>query len=299
MSTAPAGDTARRPTVGPGSLVSYAGRAAVLATKHDKLPLVAPPLAAVGLEVVAVAVDTDRLGTFTGEIPRPGSARDTAIAKARLAMAATGIPLGLASEGSIGPHPATPLLTVDVELVVLVDDDRDIIVWAAATGTDTMAATQVVAPGQDPTGLVGRFDLPHHAVIVRPNQGPPAPVFKGLRHPADIDAAVAACAAASPDQRARLETDLRAHHCPSRRPVIRLAAERLATRLAARCPTCASPGWGPIDIVTGVPCDWCATPVDDVRAEVDGCPACGHRAERATVGPDATADPGRCPRCNP
>ena len=280
-------------------LVSYTGRAAVLATKHDKLPLVAPPLAAVGLTVVAVAVDTDRLGTFTGEVPRPGSPRDTAIAKARLAMAATGTPLGLASEGSVGPHPATPLLTLDVELVVLVDDDRDVIVWAAVTGTDTMAATQVVAPDQDPTGLAGRFDLPRHAVIVRPNQGPAAPVFKGLRHQADIAAAVAACAAASPDQRARLETDLRAHHCPSRRPVIRLAAEHLATRLAARCPTCASPGWGRIDVVTGVPCDWCATLVDDVRAEIDGCPACGHRAERATVTPDATADPGRCPRCNP
>lgn len=298
MSAAPAGDAARRPT-GPGPLLSYTGRAAVLATKHDKLPLLAPPLAAVGLQVVAVAVDTDRLGTFTGEIPRPGSPLDTAITKARLAMAATGSPLGLASEGSIGPHPATPLLTVDVELVVLVDDDRDIIVWATATGTDTMATAQVVAQDHDPAGLTGRFDLPHHAVIVRPNQGPVAPVFKGLRRPADIDAAVAACAGASPDQRARIETDLRAHHCPSRRPVIRLAAEHLATRLAARCPICTSPGWGPIDIVTGIPCDWCTTLVDDVRAEIDGCPACSHRAERATVGPDATADPGRCPRCNP
>ena len=130
------GDAARRRTAGPGPLRSYTGRAAVLATKHDKLPLVAPPLAAVGREVLAVAVDTDRLGTFTGEIPRPGSPRDTAIAKARLAMAATGSSLGLASEGSIGPHPATPLLTVDVELLVLVDDELDILVdlvigWAA------------------------------------------------------------------------------------------------------------------------------------------------------------------------
>lgn len=71
-----------------------------------------------------------------------------------------------------------------------VDDDRDVIVWAAVNGTDTVAATQAVAPGQDPTGPAGRLDLPHHAVIVRPNQGPPAPVFKGLRHPVDSDAAM-------------------------------------------------------------------------------------------------------------
>lgn len=299
MTRLPGAGDAQQPTAHQRSLVSYSGRSAVLATKHDKLPLVVPPLAAVGVEVTAVAVDTDQLGTFTGEIPRPGPPLDTAIAKARLGMAAAGTSLGLASEGSIGPHPASPLLVADVEVVVLVDADRDVVVWATATGIDIRATAQVLEPGQDLAGLAGRFDLPGHAVIVRPNQGPPSPVVKGLRALADIDAAVATCAAASPDGQARVETDLRAHVCPSRRPVIRLAAERLASRLAARCPACASPGWGPVDAVTGVPCDWCATPVDDLRAEIDGCPACGHRAERAVVAPGATADPGRCPRCNP
>jgi hypothetical protein len=299
MSSPPAGGRAVRPAADPEPLVSYAGRGAALATKHDKLPLIAPALGVIGLDVVVAAVDTDRLGTFTGEIPRPGPPLETAVAKARLGMGATGTPLGLASEGSIGPHPASPLLVVDVEIVVLVDDDRDVVVWAVATGTDVVAAAQAVEPGQDLTGLPDRFDLPEHAAIVRPNQGLPPPVLKGLRRLADIEAAVAACAAASPDGRARVETDLRAHVCPSRRPVIRLAAERLAERLAARCPVCASPGWGPVDAVRGIPCAWCATPVDAVRAEIDGCPACGHRAERAVVARGVTADPGRCPRCNP
>lgn len=251
------------------------------------------------MEVTAPALDTDQLGTFTGEIPRPGPPLDTAIAKARLGMAATGSALGLASEGSIGPHPASHFVTADIEIVVLVDADRDVVVWATATGIDILAAAQALEPGRDLTALPGRFDLPGHAVIVRPNQGPPEPVCKGLRDLADIEAAVAKCAAASPDGQARVETDLRAHVWPSRRPTIRLAAERLASRLAARCPACASPGWGPVDVVKGVPCDWCGTPVDDLRAEADGCPACGHRAERPVVAPGATADPGRCPHCNP
>ncbi|WP_205629722.1 DUF6671 family protein [Jiangella muralis] len=297
--SSPSGDGAVPRDAGRRPVVSYTGRRAVLATKHDKLPLVAPPLAASGLEVTAVAIDTDQLGTFTGDIPRPGTPLDTAIAKARLGMAAAGTSLGVASEGSVGPHPASPLLTADAEIVVLVDADRDVVVWDRAISLDIRAAAQAVEPGHDMTSLTRRFDLPGHAVIVRPNHGPPAPVLKGLRGLADIKAAVATCAAASPDGRARVETDLRAHMCPSRRPVIRQAAERLAARLATRCPACTSPGWGPIDAVTGVPCAWCGTPVDDVRAETDGCPACGHRAERAVIAPGTTADPGRCPRCNP
>lgn len=208
-------------------------------------------------------------------------------------------PVGIASEGSIGPHPSSPFITVDVELVVLVDDEHDLIVRAAATGTDTMAATWVLRTGDDIADIPGRFDLPLHAVIVRPNEGPPRPVFKGLRHAADIDAAVTGCADASADQRARLETNLRAHQCPSRRPVIHLAATLLAARLAARCPRCESAGWVPVDIVTGIPCDWCGDLVDEVRAEIDGCLACSHRFERPLVSADATADPGRCQGCNP
>lgn len=299
MTLPPQGERSEPRGAGRQPAGSYAGRGAVLATKHEKLPLVAPPLAAVGLEVKGVAVDTDQLGTFTGEVPRPGPPLETAVAKARLGMAVTGSRLGLASEGSIGPHPASPFLTADIEIVVLVDADRDLVVWATATGIDILAATQPCDPGGDPTALAGRFGLPGHAVIVRPNQGPPAPLFKGLRELVEIEAAVASCAAASPDGQARVETDLRAHMCPSRQPTIRLAAERLAARLAAHCPACASPGWGLVDALTGLPCEWCGAPTDDLRAEIDGCPACGHRAERAVVAPGATADPGRCPRCNP
>lgn len=277
----------------------FAGRTAVLATKHRKLDLIVPPMRALGMDVTAAAVDTDELGTFTGEVPRPGPPLETAIAKARVGMAATGSTLGLASEGSIGPHPAVPLLTVDVEIVVLVDAERDLVVSASATGLDLLAATRSLSPGGDPTDLLDRFGLPDHAVIVRPNAGPPTPVFKGLRAPSDVERAIADCAAASPDGHACVETDLRAHMCPSRRPTIRAAAEHLAARLATPCPACAGPGWGCVEVITGIPCGWCGTPTPEPRAAVDGCPACDHRVERPTVPADTTGDPARCRRCNP
>ena len=290
-----------RPTTGwdyPGH--PYAGRIAVLSTKHAKLPLVGPPLErAVGLRVDAVAVDTDTLGTFTGDIPRLGTPLDTAIAKARLGMGATGQVLGIASEGSIGPDPATSFVIVDRELVVLVDDDAGIIVWETHSSWDIVTTTRTVRPDEDLEPFLTQADFPTHQLIVRPNSGHAQPIYKGISSLGDLTTAVTECASVATDGLARVETDLRAHACPSRRAVIASAAERLACRIAARCPACGAPGWGRVDVLLGVPCAWCGTDIARPRAEIDGCPACEHRKNRPVIPPEARADPGECPACNP
>ncbi len=49
----------------------YKNQLAILTTKHEKLPLIAPAmLEVVGLEVTDINLDTDQLGTFSGELPR-------------------------------------------------------------------------------------------------------------------------------------------------------------------------------------------------------------------------------------
>lgn len=278
----------------------YDGRAAVLATKHDKLPLIAPPLAdAVGLRVDVVAVDTDSLGTFTGDIPRHAPPLDTAIAKARLGMSAAGQTIGLASEGSIGPDPASPFVNADREIVVLVDDDNAIVVWESHSSWDIVATSTSVGADEDLGPFLSMADFPGHQLIVRPNSGVLRPIHKGISSMDALAAAVGECAAAAADGLARVETDLRAHVCPSRRAVITAAAERLARRIAARCPVCGAPGWGRVEVVFGVPCAWCGTEVARPRAEIDGCAACEHRKDRPLICPEARADPGECSYCNP
>jgi hypothetical protein len=42
-------------------------------------------------------------------------------------MVATGLPIGIASEGSYGPHPHVPLMARGIGLMVLVDDTRGIV----------------------------------------------------------------------------------------------------------------------------------------------------------------------------
>lgn len=278
----------------------YAGRVAVLSTKHHKLPLIGPPLErSVGLRVDTVGVDTDVLGTFTGDIPRLGPALDTAIAKARLGMGAAGQALGIASEGSIGPDPALPFVIADRELVVLVDDDAGIVVWESHTSWDIVTATTTVGPGEKLEQFLTRAGFPAHQLIVRPNSGGTGPIHKGILSLETLTTAVIECAAVATDGLARVETDLRAHACPSRRTIIVGAAERLASRLTTRCPACGAPGWGCVDVLLGVPCSWCGTQVARPRAEIDGCPACEHQASRPVVSPETRADPGECPFCNP
>ena len=268
-----------------------------MATKHDKTALVGPALTEVlGLEVIEAVVDTDVLGTFSGEVARVASPLDTAVAKARMGMAAAGVTLGVASEGSIGPSAAMPLLNAARELVVLVDDERGIVLAETEVGYDLAAIAVDVGVDDDMTVHLERADFPAHALVVRPAGGF-APLFKAVRELDTLHRAIEVCCEVADSGRARVETDLRAHLCPSRRPIITRAARRLAERVATACPECSSPGFGIVRLEIGVPCAWCGRDTEMVRDRVLGCVACrAELVEPITVG---AADPGHCASCNP
>lgn len=279
-----------------GSATPYRGRTAALATRHGKRPLIAAPLTALGLRVIlADGVDTDRFGTFTGDRVRTGSARDTVEAKARAALASAALPLGLASEGSFGPHPASHWVTLDVELVALVDDDTDLVVVGRASSTDATWASHPVAGERELHGFLASIGFPRQGVVVH-TETHPADAVKGITDLRALHDAIAAATLCHPDQLVQVVTDLRAHHNPRRRAVIRAAAADLAARLASHCPACSSPGYGTERGEPGRPCATCGTPTHETAALIWSCPAC--RFEHcATV--TGYADPTWCPQCNP
>jgi len=273
----------------------------VLATMHAKERAVAPAfMDELGLTVVPSAgLDTDQLGTFAGEIPRRGTMLEVAVAKARLGMAATGLPLGLASEGSFGPHPVVPFLAGGIELLVFVDDTRGLVLHETMVVERTNFAHLVTAPGQPLDSFLAQIGFPAHGLIVRANVGEPqAGLVKGIVERSRLEEAIAA-AAASPDGNARLETDMRAHLNPTRMDSLVPLASRLAQRLASVCPGCIAPGWGRVDVTRGLHCRWCGTPTEMVATEIFGCAACGHREERPRQDGLTEAEPGNCPACNP
>lgn len=317
----------------------YAGARIALATMHGKAEALAPAFAALGATlVVAEGIDTDALGTFSGEVPRLQPPLETAIAKARLAMAATGLPLGLATEGSFGPDPVVGLVPLHREIAVLVDDLRGIVVSEQLNTHDTNYAGRWLRAGDLPTKdilddtLLRRWGFPEHALIVRSEPFETASlahehprthahshtythadaregadegarmrpqVRKGLRDRAALAAAIDDCLAASVEGRVRVETDMRAHLNPTRMRNIALLGERLVERLRMPCSRCGAPGFGRVDVVTGLPCADCGAPTAGILAEMHACGACGHREQRARSDGRTHADPAHCDRCNP
>jgi hypothetical protein len=276
----------------------YRGGVCALLTRHGKEQVIAPVLAdALDLRLFVVdSIDTDTLGTFTGEVPRAGTQLEAARAKARLALTHGGVSLGLGSEGAFVSGPFG-LGACDVELVVLIDAQRGIEIVGRAEAlvpcgvglVDDLAALHALA---------ARLGFPSHGLVLRPDHADDPRAHKGLRAPAALEEAFHAARRLSTSGRVYVEPDLRAHHHPTRMQTIAAAARDLAARMVARCPACSSPGHGRCAVHGGLPCEWCGTPTREPMTEEYGCVACGHRTRRPYPGPPR-ADPARCDVCNP
>jgi len=264
--------------------------------------MVARPLrVAVGLSVmVPTEINTDLLGTFTGDVKRPGTPREVVIRKARLGMSASGLPLGLASEGSFGPHPLLPFTACDHELLAFVDDEIGFTVVEGILTEVTNFGQCSARTGDDLADFLQRAQFPSHALIVRPNDGlKPGMLFKGIAEHAVLVDAVRRCAAASADGLAHVETDMRAHLNPTRQKAIRKVAFRLARRLACPCPVCRTPGWGRSGVERGLPCGNCGTPTEWIKHEIFGCARCDHQILKVRADGLQFVEPSLCPACNP
>ena len=221
----------------------YHARRAALATQHGKLRALAPPLLRrLGLSVEVVAIDTDAFGTFTGTTARTGTAAETALAKARAGMTASGLTLGLASEGSFGPHPLIGLMQTDLESLLLWDRETGSEIYAEYLATDPIHAEKILSPLDDYRAFLNEIKFPDHGVIVHP-EGLLAPLFKGLHTVHAVEQAMLECFVASKTARVVLLTDLRACHNATRRDAIHRAGKKLIESLNSLCPTCEYPGF--------------------------------------------------------
>ena len=279
--------------------VSYAGERVALLTQHGKERVIAPVLEqALGCRVERVAgYDTDLLGTFTRDIPRAGTQVEAARRKARIGMALSGLPLGLASEGAFGADPFAGMLPWNVEILILVDDRAGVEVLGVAQGSAN-SSHLLAADWPAVEAFARRTGFPEHQLVVRPDGENDARIRKGIAGWAELEAAFAWARERSASGQVFLETDLRAHANPTRLETIRLAAGDLAMKLRSSCPVCGLPGFWIVERVTGLPCADCGGPTREVRAEVHGCLKCAHRVTRERTD-RPHADPAGCDYCNP
>ncbi len=280
----------------------YQASTATLATMHGKERVIAPVLfERLGLRVeVAKGIDTDQLGTFAGEIPRVGTMLEVAVRKARMGMRVSGRQLGLASEGTFGPHPAIPFLTVGKELMVFVDDRLGIVIREQMITDDVTSDAMEASPNTSVGGFLERIGHPDQGVIVRPNVFAGTPVVMKDCHDRDaVEHAIRDAAKLSADGLARLETDMRAHRNPKRLASLEVLSRKLADRIATPCPGCQLPGFGRLDVKPGLPCSACGRPTDSISCEIHACCGCSHSEMRPRPDGRTSENPVYCQWCNP
>ena len=277
----------------------FKGRVAVLVSQHGKQQAIAPAFMR-GLAMLVSCtqdIDTDQLGTFTGERARPGTQRDTLLKKVRLGSG-RGFDYLIASEGSYGPAPTVPYAALGCEMIAFLDEKRKLEIVESVTSHRTNFLSQVFDQTQLIEGFLKAALFPSHGLIVQPDDQSDYCV-KGIRDYETLQSAIMQACAISPTKRFVLSADMRAHYNPTRMQIIRHCAVKLVRRLHALCPQCFTPGFGSMYGERGLLCAGCGQPTPMIQAEIWGCMQCGYQERHPRRDGLRFARQAQCAFCNP
>ncbi len=280
----------------------YEGEEITLSTMHRKELYLAPACTKIlgaNLFIPGKNINTDLLGTFSGEIERQKNQKESALEKCYLGLEISGGMLGIANEGSFGPHPYIPFIPSSLETLVFIDKRKGLKIFENMRFNKTNYQQQIVSFSDDLTPFLKSVLFPSHGLIVKPNIWDDKSIlFKGVQDFLELKKSVEICCSHSSDNRAHIETDMRAHMNPTRGLNIRKVGIRLFRALASLCPACDSPGWRKTEMKKGRPCGSCDFPSELPIAHLWTCPSCCYTAEEALIFNGYT-DPAFCQICNP
>lgn len=273
----------------------YRGVSAAFATKHLKEKVVAPVFASLGIEVMVPKIDTDLLGTFSGEIPRTGSPKEVVLKKAHMGISESGLSYAIASEGTIGPDPIIPFVVSDIECVAWVDTKRNIEIVEFYQSLEIVASNITFSKGDSLAEFIKSADFPNHSLIAKPESGV-GKIYKGINNFEYLELAINELF--KDGEKIILENDLRANHSPSRQKNIAIVAQRLVDRLKVLCTKCQAPGWGVVGFLYGACCRECRRiEQKSVLGKILGCSSCDHKVEMENE--KKFINPAECSFCNP
>ena len=282
---------------------AYQSACIIIPTKHAKSIAIAPPFwNHLGASVLEYYVDTDTLGTFSGEVEREGNALECARRKCEWALEILGdkVDYCVASEGSFGPHPFIPFLPCDQEILYFIDRKRGFHQHMVHITEKTNYQMKALNSWEELQQFAEGAQFPSHALIVRPNNRQDSSlIFKGIDTQDALEGAFKESLKASTDGKVWVETDMRAQFNPLRMAAIGNLANKLAQRLATSCPACNSPGWGRRRTEKGLHCEYCDQPTEMITHEIYGCVLCDHMEKQPRADGLKKAPQMHCSWCNP
>lgn len=241
--------------------------------------------------------DTDLFGTFTGEIERTLVPISTIRKKCLSAMNLFNCELGVASEGSFGPHPTLGFVNVDEELIIFIDKKNKIEVLARELSLKTNFDGQDVFSELELIDFAKRTKFPSHGLILKANQNKKVEIFKDFKNINHLKSKFNYLK--KNKYSVSIETDMRAMNNPTRMRVIQIATKKLINKLKTNCPNCDTIGFEIVEAISGLPCQLCAMPTRSTLKHIYACKKCDFKKEKKYPHKKLTEDPMYCDFCNP
>ncbi len=271
----------------------------VIATKHYKSIALAPVFSKrLAAKMIEFHVDTDQLGTFSGELERTLTPLQAARQKCLWALEKTDTDLAIGSEGSFGPHPDMPYINANHEILYLMDRKNNIELHVSSISTDIHYFSEIVSSLDELYQFAEQTRFPTFGLMMCPYPKQPSQkFFKGITSFAKLKSHFEQAMALSPTQQVWVESELRAHLNPKRMKHIEQLAHQLVDRLLSLCPHCNTPGWGKSEALIGLPCEQCGSATHQSKGEIYRCIKCHYQQLNECDEPYAEA--AFCPSCNP
>lgn len=265
---------------------------------HGKESVIAPEAGEIlGMGATLPCINTDKLGTFAGDIPRLNDVRETMKLKCLLALEDTKAEFAVASEGSFGPHPQLLIVPANEEQMMFMDRDQRIVVCERIFTLETNFAGRWIQEEHELYAFAHSIGFPAHGIMLRPSPDSFVPMYKGITDHETLYHCFRSVLDSSGTVYA--ETDMRAMHNPTRMKQIGLLARKLFTRVACFCPACQFPGFGLTAIREGLPCRRCGIPTRTPRYHLKQCASCSYKEELEYPDGRTDEDPAYCDWCNP
>jgi hypothetical protein len=281
----------------------FQDKTCVLITMHGKEKAILPVFQGFeGLNFVdAPTLNTDILGTFSGEINRAQNPLETALLKAKLGINHVDADYAIANEGSFGPHPSIYFIPADHEWIVILELKTGRYWHTQHISTNTNFSNIVPKNWIEVIEFLRSIDFPNHGIIIKleneindnNNQ-----IFKDLDSKLEIEEIFKKYEQIE-GVRLSIETDMRAHRNPTRMQVIAETTEKLKRKLQVKCPICNYPGFDVVQIEKGLPCSLCESPTRMIHKALYACSNCNFQEWSGNPDGLLLSDPGFCDYCNP
>lgn len=270
----------------------------MIVTKHEKERVIAPILEkSLGVKCIVANIDTDQLGTFTGEVERTEDPISTARKKCECAFNQFDYDLAVASEGSFGHHPTIFFAPADDEFVVFIDRRNALEIVARELTTETNFNGKEITTENELQDFAMDAQFPSHGLILRKGRNDMSEIYKGIKNWSELRKCYSLIH--SDQGVAFVETDMRAMMNPTRMKVIEIATHKLAEKIQSRCPECQTPGFSVTESRSGLPCEMCGFPTKSVRSHLLTCSKCTYIEERKFPYGKREEEAMFCDICNP